>query len=108
MGSRISPMMASAMGRISAGSQGATVGSQSRRSSRVNAVTWARFSPSILLLRAFSDYRMLIYSVVLIIVMIFKPSGLLGRYEFSLTGIIERFTGRGSKVKKTEEGGAGK
>ena len=56
----------------------------------------------------FSDYRMLIYSVVLIIVMIFKPSGLLGRYEFSLTGIIERFTGRGSKAKKTEEGGAGK
>ncbi len=57
MGSRISPMMASAMGRMSAGSQGATVGSQSRRSSRVNAVTWARFSPSISLLRAFSDRR---------------------------------------------------
>ena len=36
-------------------------------------------------LREFSNYRMLIYSVALIAVMIFKPSGLFGRYEFSLT-----------------------
>ena len=36
-------------------------------------------------LRAFSEYRMLLYSIVLIIVMIFKPSGLLGTHEFSLT-----------------------
>ena len=35
-------------------------------------------------LRAFSEYRMLLYSIVLIIVMIFKPSGLLGTHEFSL------------------------
>ena len=50
----------------------------------------------------FSDYRMLIYSIVLIIVMIFKPSGLLGRYEFSLTRVLEGLSGRGRK------GGAGK
>ncbi len=57
MGSAISLVMASAIERISAGSQGATVGSQSRSSSRVKAVTWARFSPSIWLSRAFSDRR---------------------------------------------------
>ena len=38
-------------------------------------------------LRAFSEYRMLLYSIVLIIVMIFKPSGLLGTHEFSLIKI---------------------
>ena len=36
------------------------------------------------LLRGFSQYRMLIYSIVLICVMLFKPSGLLGRYEISV------------------------
>jgi len=36
------------------------------------------------LLREFSDYRMVIYSLLLVIVMIFKPSGLFGRYSFSL------------------------
>lgn len=41
-------------------------------------------------LRGFSEYRMLLYSVALIIVMLFKPSGLLGKYEFSLTRLIER------------------
>ena len=41
-------------------------------------------------LRSFSDYRMLIYSVVLIVVMIFKPSGLLGHYEFSLDRLLGR------------------
>lgn len=39
-------------------------------------------------LRSFSEYRMLIYSIALIVVMVFKPSGLLGRYEFSLTTFI--------------------
>jgi branched-chain amino acid transport system permease protein len=36
------------------------------------------------LLRGFDQYRMVIYSLMLILVMIFKPSGLCGRYEFSL------------------------
>ena len=54
----------------------------------------------------FSDYRMLIYSVVLIIVMIFKPSGLLGRYEFSLTRVLEKLAGKGKKT--AGEGGGAK
>ena len=34
------------------------------------------------MLRSFADKRMLIYSLVLIIVMLFKPTGLLGTREF--------------------------
>lgn len=56
-------------------------------------------------LRAFSDYRMLIYSVVLIVVMIFKPSGLLGTYEFSLTRILRKLRDRGKQPVKLKKGG---
>ena len=41
------------------------------------------------LLRGFSQYRMVVYALVLILVMIFKPSGLFGRYDFSLGGTID-------------------
>lgn len=41
-------------------------------------------------LRAFSEYRMVVYAVVLILVMIFRPQGLLGSYDFSLSRVIER------------------
>ena len=60
-------------------------------------------------LRQFSDYRMLIYSVVLIVVMIFKPSGLLGTYEFSLTRLIGRLLGKKRNLPaKAGKGGAKK
>jgi branched-chain amino acid transport system permease protein len=42
------------------------------------------------LLREFAQYRMVIYSLLLVTVMIFKPSGLCGRYEFSLGTSIDR------------------
>lgn len=35
-------------------------------------------------LRDFSSYRMLVYSVLLIVMMIYRPSGLLGQYEVSV------------------------
>lgn len=57
------------------------------------------------LLRSFADYRMVVYSVVLILVMIFKPTGLLGDYDFSLSRILERI-GVGKKITKTETKGA--
>lgn len=41
-------------------------------------------------LRAFADYRMVVYAVVLIIVMIFRPQGLMGRYDFSFTNLLEK------------------
>lgn len=52
------------------------------------------------LLRGFSEYRMLIYSVILICVMLFKPSGLLGQHELSLTKILNKFCGKKAETKK--------
>lgn len=40
-------------------------------------------------LRAVADYRMVVYSLILIMMMIFRPEGLLGRKEFSLTRLID-------------------
>ena len=40
-------------------------------------------------LRGFSEYRMVVYSLALILIMIFRPKGLMGRYEFSLTRAID-------------------
>lgn len=42
-------------------------------------------------LREFSDYRMVVYSLVLILMMIFKPGGLFGSYDFSMSRLIEHF-----------------
>lgn len=52
------------------------------------------------LLRGFSEYRMLIYSVILICVMLFKPSGLLGQHELSLTKILNKFRGKKAETKR--------
>ena len=57
MGSVVSLVMESHIGRISAGSHGATVGIQSRSSSSDKAVTWARLRPSMVDVRAFADSR---------------------------------------------------
>lgn len=45
-------------------------------------------------LRAFADLRMIIYSIILILVMLFRPSGLLGRSEFSLTRALNKLVKR--------------
>jgi len=51
-----------------------------------------------LALQRFSEYRMVIYSLLLVVVMIFKPSGLLGTYDFSLSRILGRiFNGTDAK-----------
>lgn len=42
------------------------------------------------LLRAFSDYRMVVYSLALVLMMIFRPEGLMGDYDFSLKRIIQK------------------
>lgn len=42
------------------------------------------------LLRAFSDYRMVAYSLALVLMMIFRPQGLMGSYDFSMKKIIEK------------------
>ena len=53
-------------------------------------------------LHAFSDYRMIVYSLLLIVVMIFRPAGLMGNKEFSLDMLAGLF------MKKAKEGGSGK
>ena len=40
--------------------------------------------------RSFDSYRMVIYSLVLILMMIFRPGGLLGSYDFSMSRIVEK------------------
>ncbi len=58
-----------------------------------------------LLLQALAAYRMVIYSLLLIGVMIFKPSGLFGRYDFSLSALLEALINR--KTAKQGKGGTG-
>lgn len=52
-------------------------------------------------LPSFASYRMLIYAIILVVVMIFKPTGLFGGKEFSLYGLIEKLT---AKKKEKKEG----
>ncbi|WP_100065795.1 branched-chain amino acid ABC transporter permease [Miniphocaeibacter massiliensis] len=40
-------------------------------------------------LRGFDQYRMIVYALLLIFMMIFRPTGLLGRKEFQITKIID-------------------
>lgn len=53
-------------------------------------------------LREFSSYRMLMYSVVLVLVMIFKPSGIFGTYEFSLPRVLNKIFGKKKGGAKNE------
>jgi len=41
-------------------------------------------------LRSFSDYRLLLYSALLIVMMIFKPGGFFGQRELSIQGFLKR------------------
>jgi len=54
------------------------------------------------ILRAFSEYRMILYSLLLITVMIFKPSGLMGQYDFSLSRILEKVFNQKPAQEKTK------
>jgi len=46
------------------------------------------------ILRAFSDYRMLAYSLALVLMMIFRPQGLMGSYDFSMIKSVEKIVNR--------------
>ena len=54
-------------------------------------------------LRDFSSYRMLLYSVILICVMLFKPSGLLGQRELSLSKLPAQIKGLLSRLGNARE-----
>ena len=62
------------------------------------------FLPEVL--RGFNDYRLLVYSVLLVAMMIFKPEGLLGKYEFSLTRFLARCKRFFMRGRKSVDGGA--
>ncbi len=56
-------------------------------------------------LRAFSEYRLVIYSLMLILMMLFRPSGLMGTREFSMLEAwegMERFFRRLFKQKSSQ------
>ena len=44
-------------------------------------------------LYAVNDYRMVAYSLLLVVMMIFRPKGLLGTYDFSLSRVLGKFLG---------------
>ena len=54
-------------------------------------------------LRSVADYRMVLYSIVLILMMIFRPGGLLGSYDFSLSRIISKVLSHGGKEETSHE-----
>jgi branched-chain amino acid transport system permease protein len=53
-------------------------------------------------LRFLQDFRLLIYPLILIFVMIFRPQGLMGLEEFSLVGTWDKLTRRFGKGVKQE------
>ena len=56
-----------------------------------------------LIMQSFNSFRMVVYSLLLIMVMIFKPSGLLGHKDFSMTKTIEYFMNfKASRARKKE------
>ncbi len=54
-------------------------------------------------LRSFSNIRLLLYSFILVVMMIFRPEGFLGTKEFSWKGIYERFQKRRQALKNREK-----
>lgn len=78
----------------------------------MGSITGSVISASVLtllpeMLRDFNQYRMLVYSVILILVMLFKPTGLLGRYEISIPGLARKCPARCPEppVRKSAERG---
>lgn len=63
------------------------------------------------LMRQFANYRMLAYSIVLVLVMIFKPGGIFGKWEFSLTRVLTKIkdffnnpSRKGNRKEETADG----
>ena len=52
------------------------------------------------LLRSVADYRMVAYSLLLVLMMIFRPKGLMGTYDFSLSRILEKLMNGGTRTGK--------
>lgn len=55
-------------------------------------------------LRVFSQWRFVIYGFLFVVIMLFKPEGLLGYREFSVKGIVNWFKGLGKKKGGKDNG----
>lgn len=53
-------------------------------------------------LRVFEEYRMIIFPMILILMMIFRPNGLLGHKEFQLSKVVSYLKGRMKGVKNAK------
>ncbi|MCD8017356.1 MAG: branched-chain amino acid ABC transporter permease [Oscillospiraceae bacterium] len=67
------------------------------------------------LLRSLGDLRMVFYSLILVVMMIFRPKGLLGTYDFSVSRILEKAinifkskSSTGQEANAESEGGESK
>jgi len=58
-------------------------------------------------LRFLQEYRLIIYPLILIFVMFFRPQGLLGMKEFSFIRTIDRITAFMRNKKKNSRAGQG-
>ncbi len=60
------------------------------------------------LLRDFGDLRMVIYGLMLVVMMILRPKGLMGTYDFSMSRLLEKVLNLGKTPKKEKvKGGNG-
>jgi len=71
----------------------------------LNSLTGALLSGVVLgmlpeLLRSISNMRIIIYSVLVLLIINFRPQGLLGAYEFSITRLWNRIRGKSAKGGK--------
>lgn len=55
-------------------------------------------------LRDFQDYRMVVYSLSLILIMLYKPSGLFGTKDLSITGVYSKISNMFLKVRRAKNG----
>ncbi len=58
-------------------------------------------------LRFLKDYRLVIYPFILILIMLFRPQGLLGRAELSITGLLDKLRLRKVKAMPSNDDGKG-
>ena len=65
----------------------------------------ARLSIALTTIQSLFQFPMLIYALVLLVIIIFRPRGILGTYEFSLDRLL---FGKDRPGRKARKGGAGK
>ena len=54
-------------------------------------------------LQTFASWKMIIYSLLLVVVMIFKPSGLMGDYELSAARLVRKVFRKKEETPKLPE-----